>query len=191
MTSKSLLESLNPKGHLEIIKRHSNGLEETILADHNIITVGMGISLASLFSNTTTSATANNFNIAYFQIGNGSSVMASSVTKLGDPITEAEYGNSDLTISSIGIGGTGATLSKDVAYINPTYVSKTSNSKVTYSLVLEEEACQGIAIDEIGLYSKNPLLDNPPLAYLCAYRSFAAITKTDAFALIFKWTLEF
>jgi len=191
MTSKSLLESLNPKGHLEIIKRHSNGLEETILADHNIITVGMGITLASLFSNTTSSATADSFNISYFQVGNGSSVMASSVTKLGDPINEAEYGNSDLTISAIGIGGTGATLTKDAAYINPAYISKTSNTKVTYSLVLEEEACNSIAIDEIGLFSKNPLLDSTPFAYLCCYRSFAAITKTDAFALIFKWTLEF
>ena len=191
MASKSLLESLNPKGHLEIIKRYSNGLEETVLDDHNIITVGMGITLASLFSNTTTSATVDSFNISYFQIGNGSSVMASSVTKLGDAINESEYGNSDLTISSIGIGGTGATLTQDVAYINPAYVSKTSNTKVTYSLVLEEEACTGIAIDEIGLFSKNPLLTSNPFAYLCAYRSFTAITKTDAFALIFKWTLEF
>jgi len=189
MTSKSLLESLNPKGHLEIIKRYSNGLEETVLDDPNVITVGMGITLASLFSNTTTSANAEDFGISYFQIGTGSSVMVSSITKLGDSIDEAEYGNSDLTISAIDIAT--ETTAKDVAYINPSYVSKTSNTKVTYSLVLEEEACNTIAIDEIGLFSKNPLLEPSPSAYLCAYRSFGAITKTDAFALIFKWTLEF
>ena len=65
MTSKSLLESLNPKGHLEIIKKYSDGREETILDDHNVITVGMGITLASLFSTTDTAAAANDFNIAF------------------------------------------------------------------------------------------------------------------------------
>jgi hypothetical protein len=131
------------------------------------------------------------YKIAYFQIGDGSSTMASSVTKLNDPITEAEYGETDLTISAIDIGGTGAALNKDVAFINPAYISA-ATTKVTYTLTLEEEACNTIAIKEIGLFSKDPSQDpNRSYAYLCAYRSFAAITKTDAFALIFKWTLEF
>ena len=189
MTSKSLLESLNPKGHLEIIKRHSNGFEETVLDDHNVITVGMGITLAHLFSASSSSVPADDYKIAYFQIGTGSSTMVSSVTKLHTPISAANYGETDLSISSIDIAT--ESVVKPVAFINPSYINKTSSTKVTYSLVLEEEACPSIAIKEIGLYSKNPAQQGSGLAYLCCYRSFAAITKTDAFALIFKWTLEF
>ena len=191
MASKSLLESLNPKGHLEIIKKYSDGREETILDDHNVITVGMGITLASLFSTTDTAAAANDFNIAYFQIGSGSSLMVSGVTKLHTALTAAQYGDSDLSISAVAIGGTGGAWVKDAAIINPAYVSKTSTTKVTYSLVLEETAAIGVAIKELGLFSKNPLKEPSALAYLCAYRSFAGISKTEAFALIFKWTLEF
>ena len=191
MASKSLLESINPKGHLEIIKKYSDGHEETVLDDHNVITVGMGITLASLFSTTNTAAAANDFSIAYFQVGTGSSTMVSGVTKLLDALTSAQYGESDLAISAVAIGGTGGTWVKDAAFINPAYVSKTSSTKVTYSLVLEETAAIGITIKELGLFSKNPLREPAPLAYLCAYRSFAGISKTEAFALIFKWTLEF
>ena len=191
MASKTLLESLNPKGHLEIIKKYSDAHEETVLDDHNVITVGMGITLASLFSNTEALATADNYSIAYFQIGETSGSMVSGTSKLANPLEAAQYGNSDLTLSSISIGGTGATYAQDSAHINPSYISKTSSSKVTYSLVIEEAAANSISIKEIGLFSKNPLLESSPLAYLCAYRSFAGITKTDAFALIFKWTLEF
>jgi len=194
MTSKSLLETLNPKGHLEIIKRYSNGLEETVLDDHNIITVGMGITLASLFSNTTSTTAAEKFSIGYFQIGDQGVTMASSLTQLAGPIDASEYGNTDLTISAINIGGTGGTVVKDSAYLNPQYIKKNGN-KVTYSLVLDEQTANSIAINEIGLFSRDPLLTEtasvPPSAYLCCYRSFTAITKTEAFVLIFKWTLEF
>ena len=193
MTSQSLLESLNPKGHLEIIKRYKDGTEETVLYDHNIITVGMGITLASMFSTTETSAAATDFSIAYFQIGEASALMASSLTRLGNPLESAQYGDSSLTVSSIRLGGAGAT-PQDVAYLNSTYISKVgddSSTKVTYTLNLEESACNGIDINECGLWSKNPLREDEPAAYLCAYRSFTAIGKTDSFALIFKWTLEF
>ena len=190
MTSKSLLESINPKGHLEIIKRYSDGVEETVLNDHNIITIGMGITLAYLFENTDTTNDASDFAAAYFQIGNGSALMVSSLTQLGDPINNSEYGDSDLTLSTVAIGGTGGAVSKEVAFINPTYISR-NGTKIIYSLGLQESACNLIAIDEIGLYTKNPTGSTHPFAYLCAYRSFPAITKTDAFALIFKWTIEF
>ena len=191
MASKSLLESINPKGHLEIIKKYSDGHEETVLSDHNVITAGLGVTLASLFATNSPTADVTDFNINYFQIGTTSSTMVSSIAELAAPINVANYGNSDLTLATINVAVVGADKVQTAAVINPIYISKTPPSKVTYSLVLEEAAADEVVIKEIGLFSKNPLQADPTKSYLCAYRSFSGISKNGSFALIFKWTLEF
>ena len=188
MASKSLLESINPKGHLEIIKKYSDGHEETVLNDHNVITAGMGITLAHIFANTSLTVAADSFSIGNFQIGTTSGAMVSSTIALTAPISEGDYGDTDLTLNTIFIAGTGNQIS---AVINPVYISKTTSTKVTYSLVLEEAAANGLSVQEIGLFSRNPGNHAPAVSYLCAYRSFAGISKNGSFALIFKWTLEF
>ena len=50
MASNSILDSFDPKGHIEIFKIYPNGRRELFYSDHNEITVGMGITLASLYS---------------------------------------------------------------------------------------------------------------------------------------------
>jgi hypothetical protein len=189
MTSKSLLESLNPKGHLEIIKRYTNGKTEVVLSDHNIITVGMGTTLASLFSADDATATFDNFALTYFQVGKGARSMVSGTTSLHTPASLAEYLDTDLTVSShaISVGGS----DQAFVHINPAHISKISDTKITYSLILDEATANDISLTEIGMFSKNPTLQDPSIAYLCAYRTFTAIAKNDSYSLILKWTIEF
>ena len=46
----NVLEELDIKGHLTISKIYSNGSEEIVFDDHNIIVSGMGVALAHLFA---------------------------------------------------------------------------------------------------------------------------------------------
>lgn len=188
MNSKSILETINPKGHLEIIKVYNDGTTELVLDDHNIITDGMGSTLASLFASEDTTTSFDNYTLAYFQIGETSGTMNSTRTALVNPLEEAQYGNTSLTVSSH-LDSAGTTL--DFVHINPSQVSKITNTKVTYSLVLDEDTANGLDLEEIGLFSKNPTLSTPSKSFLCAYRSFSAVSKNDSFALVLKWTIEF
>tara|TARA_R110000824_G_C15136104_1_gene669515 strand:+ start:462 stop:1025 length:564 start_codon:yes stop_codon:yes gene_type:complete len=182
-------EQLEPKGHLEIIKVFPDNTTEVVLDDHNIITHGMGITLAAMFSHDDTSDSFDNFAIPYFQVGDGSSVMASSLQLLDSPLSSGEYGNTEMSISSVNIQGTA--LPQSVIVMNPAYIFKASVDKVTYSITLDEITANNIEISEVGLFSKNPYLSSPPVAFMCAYRSFTAIPKRDSYTLIFNWTLEF
>jgi len=182
-------EKLEPTGHLEIIKVFPDNTREVLLDDHNIITKGMGITLAAMFAHDDSSDSFENFAIPYFQIGSTSALMASSVVKLSDPLTAAEYGTADLTISSIQIQG--ATSPQDVIALNPAYMLKSANNKITYSVTLDESTANSVDIAEVGLLSKNPYIQDPPVAFLCAYRSFAVIPKRESYTLIFNWTIEF
>jgi len=190
MASKSLLETLNPKGHLEIIKQYKDGTSETVLSDHNIITVGMGQTLAELFSISDFAKSIENFSIAYFQVGTGSATMASGLTALATPFTVAKYGETELDIHTHKRPGSQTNFA--FARINPAYINKSSATKVTFSLVLDENTGNGESIKEIGLFSKDPFNnETPEISYLVAYRSFAALAKGEGFSLIFRWSLQF
>lgn len=190
MAAKSLLEQLNPKGHLEIIKQYTDGTSETVLSDHNVITVGMGQTLAELFSISDFAKSIENFAITYFQAGTGSATMASSLTGLSSPLTAANYGETELDLLTHKRAGSASNMV--FARINPAYINKSSLTKVTFSLVLDENTANGQAIKEIGLFSKNPYSNSgTEISYMVAYRSFAALTKGEGFSLIFRWTLQF
>ena len=188
MTTKSLIESINPKGHLEIIKTYNDGTSETVLDDHNVITDGMGISLAALFAEDSSTRSVSDFTIGYIQLGTSSLLMTSSVDSLLVPLTLAEYGNSELTVADylISTGSTEALIS-----INSAYVTKPTLSKVSYTVLISDDACNGENLSEIGLFSVNPLGTPTPVSFLCAYRTFSPIAKTESFSLTFRWTLEF
>ena len=46
-------------------------------------------------------------------------------------------------------------------------------------------------LNEIGLFSKNPYREGTDASLLCAYRYFKSVYKSDAFILVFRWTIEF
>jgi hypothetical protein len=70
---------------------------------------------------------------------------------------------------------------------------------VRYTLVVDEESCNGLAgqvgedeyLNEVGLFMKNPRGAAVNASLLVAYRAFSIIRKTNDFSLIFRWTLNF
>jgi len=182
-------EKLEPTGHLEIIKVFPDNTREVLLDDHNIITKGMGITLVSMFAHDDATDSFENFAIPYFQMGSTAASMVSSLEKLSDPLDGSAYSTTDLTISSVQIQG--ATGLQDVVALNPAYMLRSAYNKITYSVTLDESTANGVDIAEVGLFSKNPYIKDPPVSFLCAYRSFAAIPKRESYTLIFNWTIEF
>jgi len=188
MATKSLIESINPKGHLEIIKTYTDGTTEKVLDDHNVITIGLGITLAELFGTDNTTRPITDFTIGYAQLGGSGVTMTSSVTNLKTPLTLAEYGDTELTIGEHVIS-TAAT--QAMVHLNSAYTSHPTSNKISYTILISDDACNGENLSEIGLFSTNPFSLPTPILYLCAYRTFNTIAKSDSFSLTFRWTLEF
>jgi hypothetical protein len=60
-----------------------------------------------------------------------------------------------------------------------------------YTLVLDEDACNDLTLNEVGLFMKNPTGAETNKSILVAYRHFSDIAKTRDFSLIFRWTIHF
>lgn len=205
--SLNFVEDLNIVGHLQILKVSDKG-EEVLFDDHNIIVSGMGLGLAYFFSLSGTKSVID-FQIDRFQIGvSGSDLYEDASTNelLGALSSVTEYGI-DASLNTV--SSYHALTSEDYnstpewfGYI-PTYnIARLGNSSVRYTMTLDKEAANSItrdgedrAINEIGLFMKNPLGNRFGLdadsSVLVAYRNFSNIIKTEEFALVFKWTLSF
>jgi hypothetical protein len=86
------------------------------------------------------------------------------------------------------------------ALIPHSKVTKINESSVRYTIIFDEDACNNLtrapggaaALNEIGLYMKNPIgFSAYDASVLCAYRKFSDIIKTSDFSLIFRWTINF
>lgn len=184
-------DKIEPVGHLQIIRVNSDNSQEILLDDHNIITAGMGRSLAAMFSHEDKTDSFDHFTIPYFQIGDGTHTMVSSLTSLASPLSIAEYGSEDVTLSAIKVSDDPVGDDQAVIAMHPAYIYLSASNKVTYSVTIDESTANSIDITEVGLFSKNPYLQTPAVSYLCAYRSFAEIPKRNSYTLIFNWTIEF
>tara|TARA_R110000765_G_scaffold137073_4_gene236499 strand:+ start:812 stop:1372 length:561 start_codon:yes stop_codon:yes gene_type:complete len=182
-------DKIEPVGHLQIIKVNSDNSREVLLDDHNIVTVGMGRTLAAMFSHEDKTDSFDNFAIPYFQLGTGSATMVSSLTSLVTPLTVAGYASEDVTLSAVNVSDKSTT--ETMMAMHPAYIYLSASNKVTYSVTIDETTANELDIQEVGLWSKDPYLQTVPVAYLCAYRSFEAIPKRNSYTLIFNWTLEF
>mgnify|MGYP003628016238 FL=1 len=189
MAPKSFLDTINPKGHLEIIKTYLDGTSEVLLDEHNVITVGMGVTLAALFANDNITASAGEFAMAYFQVGKDTKAMDTSATTLKDQLSLIEYGtDSSLTVQEH-LTSTNST--QAFIHTNSAYVARSALSKVTFTILISDDTANNQTLQEIGLWSKNPLQLSPSRSYLCAYRTFSSIAKTSDFSLTFRWTIDF
>ena len=63
-------DKFNPTGHLEIWKVYPDGEKELHWTDHNVITSGMGVGLAHLYS-ARGSAKITDYQIINWQVGTG------------------------------------------------------------------------------------------------------------------------
>jgi hypothetical protein len=155
---------LTPTGHLTILKIYKDGTEETVWDDHNVITSGMGVALSHLFS------ASGSEDIEGFQIGDGGAVVIS---------------RSAIENGSLGVA-------KDFVSIRYSNIHRLSKTAVRFTLVLDDQTANiQDELTEVGLFMNNPQGLVPASPILVAYRPFAGIKKTDAFSLIFLWTIQF
>ena len=200
---------LNVSGHLEIYKVYEDGREEQVFTDHNVITSGMGVGLGLLYAGSG-AADITNFQIRYFQLGVSGDTKISSygvsevhlVSALGQVNGKTDYNtdsNSVLPLVSHELMNWNGTKKLDsqsgdswyFSLISDNSIKRVDLNSVTYILYIDRNSCNSLTLNEVGLFMKNPLGSDPKRSQLCAYRPFSNIVKTDDFALVFKWTLNF
>jgi hypothetical protein len=189
-------DKFNPTGHLEIWKVYEDGEKELHWSDHNVITSGMGVGLAHLYS-ARGSNKITDYQIINWQVGTGGDLddYGVSTFKLNSPLGgSAPYGiKSFMTIDDltpIENGSTGPT--RSFPRIPFTNIDKVSKTAVRFTLVLDNNSGNSdTELDEVGLFMRNPKNFNPAKPILVAYRPFLPIKKTRFFTLIFLWTLQF
>ena len=201
----NFLEEKNISGHLQIVKVYNSGEEEVLLDDSNIIVSGMGYSLSYLFSEAIIGALVTDYQIGRFQVGVSgppAGGVTSGINQLSGSLTSIdEYGlGSNLVLETLTLRlGPGTTVAGEIfANIPSSKITRIGDSSVRYTLVLDEEACNGLTrggsdapINEIGLFVNNPLGIAADQPVLVAYRTFSDIYKTSDFSLIFRWTINF
>lgn len=198
---KNFTEELGINGHLTIIKKFTDGQEEVVFDDHNIIVSGMGVGLTYMFTGSGSNSVLD-YQIDRFQVGVSGPPTGgetSAIYELSGAATLAEYGGGSNLFIEVKDQMTNGTLTSNAAALIPANkITKIADASVRYTLVVDEEACNNLdrvsselSINEVGLLMKNPTgaTDDRPL--LVAYRTFSNIRKTNDFSLIFRWTLNF
>lgn len=201
----NFLEEKNISGHLQIVKVFKSGEEEILLDDSNIIVSGMGFSLSYLFSEAVGGELVTDYQIGKFQLGVSgppAGGVTSGINQLSGSLTSIdEYGlGSNLVTETLTLRlDSGNTVAGEIfARIPASKITRIGDSSVRYTLVLDEEACNGLtrggsdaAINEVGLFVNNPIGLSSEQPVLVAYRTFSDIYKTSDFSLIFRWTINF
>jgi hypothetical protein len=204
-------ETTQTKGHLEVWKHYPDGTKELHYDAENVICSGMGATLAEFFDAAETEA-VNNFQIVYFQVGTdgwessdandcgtaptpcnrGTATGASSLGHVSGALTTSQYGTGNLQVVEHDLLASGVTTnSQSFGVIPHSYIKRVSERKCMWQVVLDEQTANDLTLNEIGLFSKNPLRALPDKSMMCAYRYFDPIAKTSSFILVFRWTIEF
>jgi len=198
---KNFTEELGINGHLTIIKRFTDGQEEVVFDDHNIIVSGMGVGLTYMFTGSGSNSVLD-YQIDRFQVGVSgppTGGATSAIYELSGATTLAEYGAGSNLFIAVKDQITNTTLTSNAAALIPANkITKIADASVRYTLVVDEEACNSLTrasedlnINEVGLLMKNPKGSTADQPILVAYRTFSNIRKTNDFSLIFRWTLNF
>jgi len=189
-------DKFTPTGHIEIWKVFPDGSKEIHWTDHNIITSGMGVGLAHLYS-ASGSTSIVDYQILNYQVGTSGSLTDYGVSsyKLTGPLAGVKpYGlKSFLYVEDLQPIQDGSVVAPQtfagIPYSNIHRVSKTA---VRYTLVLDESTANSDdELNEVGLFMRNPTGASPENPILVAYRPFIPIKKTKFFTLVFLWTLQF
>ena len=183
-----------PKGHLEIYKVFPDGNYTLFYSDSNVVCSGMGVTLAEAFAADLDSPVTE-FQISLFQIGTAGlpGLQVSSNGRLGNSLSLAEYGTGSLELVTQSMIASGTVYASEVFGVIPSsFVDKVGATKVRWRILVDRNVGNGLVLNEIGLFSKNPSQLTPTAtSYLCAYRNFSDLTKTSEFSLDVRWTIEF
>lgn len=199
-------DKLNMTGHLQISKV-TNGSEEVVFDDKNVIVSGFGWGLAYLFSKLGSSNIAD-YQIDRFQLGvsGHSGNQVSSTFQLSGPLSSLnEYtggtGDSNLFVVSSAQYKNGTSVTSPTPWFSKipyAKVTKINDTSVRFTIFVDEDSCNNLSrggqdanLNEIGLFMKNPKGDTPEGSVLVAYKYFTNIRKTSDFGLLFRWTLTF
>ena len=193
-------------GHLQIerVWKDPSKENEILFDDHNVITSGMGVGLSMLFT-LSGSDNITDYQFDRFQVGvsGGALNEVSSTFQLSGPLSAVDEYESDATRLLVVEGdqlANGSIINSQAFGMIPfKNVTRINDTSVRYTIVLDDEACNGINrpgvnnddLNEIGLFMKNPAGHQDTQSILCAYRAFSNITKTNEFSLVFRWTLNF
>ena len=200
---------LDPSGHLEIYKVYEDGREDKVFSDPNTITSGMGVGLGLLYAGSG-AANITDFQIRYFQLGVSGDTLLSTygvsetmlASALGQEDGISDYksnaeSNVPLTYHNLMAWDGGVVPNSQggslwyFGLISDNSIKRVDLNSVTYILYIDRNSCIDVQINEIGLFMANPLGVTPQRSQLVAYRPFTNIQKTNDFALVFKWTLNF
>ena len=205
-------DNIDPVGHLEVWKHFPDGSQELHYSDYNVICSGMGATLAEMFD-APYDAPVEDYQIKYFKVGSGGALDAtggadpgvwqvSGTSDLNKPLTRPNYGTGNLDVSihnliANGAKTTGTSEINTFGVIPYSYVKRVTPTKCMWQIVLDEQTAnvgdleEESFLNEIGLFSKNPYREATDASMLCAYKYFKKVYKTDAFILVFRWTIEF
>jgi hypothetical protein len=208
------------KGHVTVCKIYKDGTQEIVLDKANMITAGLGSSFLDIQQGQG-STYPSDYGPAYFQLGTGTPTFhavatSSFIYQVCAPFDWEDYGeDTDLEVNELYRGFNASTVDNGVTYtelletsavlsstifsgtdqyfadITQGAVTKYFMDSFESQIVLDEKTANGKAITEVGLFAKNPkgLYQDSPL--LIAYRSFAALNKTEEFSLVINWTIGF
>jgi hypothetical protein len=168
-------DKIKIEGHLQIVKVFSTGEEEVLHDDSNVITGGLGRSIAQFMTTLgcdeekcgVTSATPpechmRHYQISRFQVGQGASAQpeTSAVKNLGLPLTDAQYGG---VLRSVEIEKNAWLWADDKVPVGQQdFGLIRQQGSLTSSLVtvwsLDPETANGTELNEAGLFVENPYL---------------------------------
>ena len=172
-------DKIKIEGHLQIVKVFPTGKEEVLHDDSNVITGGLGRSIAQFMTTSgcdeencgVTSATPSgcqmwHYQISRFQVGQGASAQpeTSAVTNLGLPLTNAQYGG---LLRSVDVEKQAWLWADNKVPIGQQdFGIVTQQGSLISSLVtvwaLDEETANGTELNEAGLFVENPYLYKSP-----------------------------
>lgn len=184
-------------GHLTIIKKNKTGKSEVLLDDSNIIVSGMGVGLSYLFTGSGSDSILD-YQIDRFQVGVSgppAGGVTSSIYELSGALESSAYGADSslhiVTKEQLKNGFASVSTEEAAALIPAHKISRIGPASVRYTLVLDDQACNGQTLNEIGMLMKNPTghIDDRPI--LVCYRTYSDIPKTDDFSLVYRWVLTF
>ena len=203
------------KGSVKITKVYSDGREELVCEDNNILADGLGVGIINIFTDIGSTELSDHI-VGYFQAGTGrlnpgdqDVAKARYISTLDAPLTsQADYGtNAEVMIDTHELVAyhqnnfsptfQESILESSFAFLPDTHSTKMLDGVVNYRLVLSESMANdvGSPITEFGLFSRdiNNNIRNDQ-SVLIAYKNFPegeGVNKTRDFSLVVDWQIKF
>lgn len=205
------------RGIVTIYKVYDDGSREEVIRDKcNILTDGFGIAAVNLFS-TDSSQKADDYTIAYFQVGTSSysddpdwtdslpSATANNFYSLSAPVSSTDLYGTETTLKAVTRKVISVTNPfEEASALNYNYrdqvlcefesdsVSRLSDRLFAAKFLIDRDGLVGQGIKEFGLFIKNPehwLDEDRPV--LAAYKSLEdVIQKNNEFTIDVEWIID-